>query len=224
MKIMNKSIFKRIMGLFIFALTIMIFTITSVDAATCDDVIEKLNKNDLARYGLSMEYDKDSDKYIIRANVKDITPFQKFDPSFKKSKIKFKVAGLYFYEPTGNEKDDLRNGNINTVEDESHKINEYKSNGSISDLTIVNGGEILIRSSIFNARVDSNKIGVAIKLVPDGFTSISGRPSAGDKDKTTIGTDYTGYVQVVDIDLTDVPATDAEKDDIIRLLRSGVYV
>lgn len=166
---MNKSIFKRIMGLFIFALTIMIFTITSVDAATCDDVIEKLNKNDLARYGLSMEYDKDSDKYIIRANVKDITPFQKFDPSFKKSKIKFKVAGLYFYEPTGNEKDDLRNGNINTVEDESHKINEYKSNGSISDLTIVNGGEILIRSSIFNARVDSNKIGVAIKLVPDGF-------------------------------------------------------
>lgn len=62
------------------------------------------------------------------------------------------------------------------------------------------------------------------QLIPDGFTSVSGRPSAGDKDKKTIGTDYTGYVQVVDIDLTDVPATDAEKDDIIRLLRSGVYV
>ena len=103
---MNKSIFKRIIGLFIFALTIMVFSITSVNASTCDDVVQKLNNNDLARYGLSMEYNKDSGKYVIKANVKDISPFQKFDRNFKKSNIKFKVAGLYFYTPTGNEKND----------------------------------------------------------------------------------------------------------------------
>lgn len=169
MKIMNKSIFKRIIGLFTFALIVMMFTITSVDASTCDDVVQKLNNNDLARYGLSMEYNKDSGKYVIKVNVKDISPFQKFDRNFKKSNIKFKVAGLYFYIPTGNEKNDLRNGNSTTVENQSSKINEYKSNGSINSLTLVNGGEILIKSSIFGARSDSNKIGLAIRLEPDGF-------------------------------------------------------
>lgn len=169
---MNKLVYKRIIGLFIFALTFM-FGISNVYAATCDEVVTKLNDNDtqLKRYGLSMQYDKGSNKYVVTSNVSSATinAFHGFDSSFKKSDIKFKVAGLYFYEPTGNEKNDLRNENPRAVENISSRINEFKSNGVLSSLNIGHSGEITIKKDVFGARSDSNKIGLAIKLVPDGF-------------------------------------------------------
>ena len=71
---MNKISFKRIIGLFIFALIITAINTKSVFAATCQDVVNKLNDNDmqLKRYGLSMTYDRESKKYVVKSNKKGI--------------------------------------------------------------------------------------------------------------------------------------------------------
>lgn len=68
------------------------------------------------------------------------------------------------------------------------------------------------------------EITVDNQLIPDKFTDIAGRPSGGDEDKYTIGDNYHGFFAAADVDLENVNATEAEKDEIVRLLRGGIYV
>ena len=170
---MDKFNYKRIIGLFIFALTIMAFSVLTVNAETCDETVKRLNDNDtaLARYALSMTYDSSLGKYVIKSefdNEGTGSFLRSYDSSFKASKIKFKIAGLYFYTPgtKEQEKNDLRNVNPATVEDVSSRIDEYKSSGAISKLSLVSRDQITI-SQISSS--DPNKFGIAVKLVPDGF-------------------------------------------------------
>lgn len=190
---MNKLINKRIIGLFIFALTIALFDIRIVNAkSSCEEVVEKLNKNEtqLTRYGLIMNYDGGSDSYIIKEEItsgafKELTAY---DRTFTKAKAKFRIAGLYFYSPGEDETKDLRDANGNTdlvtgTEDITSRLDEFKSSGEISSLTITNGGTITIKRGVFRVRSDEEKIGLAVKLVPEGFNdpelvdACSGNPS-----------------------------------------------
>ena len=171
---MNSKSYKRIIGLFIFALTVILFSIENVYADTCSDTEKKMDDNDtaLVRYALSIKFDKDIDKYVITSDFKDSETgeeLRKFDKTFKAGKIKFKVAGLYFYTPGTDEKTRLRKADPATVEDASSKINELKSGGTISELSLYSNDKITISSNVFSVRRDAKKYGVAIKLVPDGF-------------------------------------------------------
>lgn len=171
---MNNKSYKRIIGLFIFALTVILFGIKEVNAASCDETVKKLNDNDtaLARYGLSMKYDVGLGKYVVKADTDDKTTgktLRTYDSSFKLNSVKFKVAGLYFYEPGNNEKNDLRSENPNTVENASNRIDEFKNSGAISKLSLLHSDEIKIDPSVFSARKNPSRLGIAIKLVPDGF-------------------------------------------------------
>lgn len=68
------------------------------------------------------------------------------------------------------------------------------------------------------------EITVDNQLIPDKFTDIAGRPAAGDEDKYTIGNDYHGFFRAADMDLDTVSATEEEKEEILRLIRGGIYV
>lgn len=68
------------------------------------------------------------------------------------------------------------------------------------------------------------EITVDNQLIPDRFTDIAGRPAAGDEDKYTIGEDYHGFFRAADMDLDTVNATEEEKEEILRLIRGGIYV
>ena len=176
---MNKISFKRIIGLFIFALIITVINTKSVFAATCQDVVNKLNDNDmqLKRYGLSMTYDRESKKYVVKSDVSNdtIETFHKFDKNFRKNKIKFKVDGLYFYEPSENAadekkilKNEVEGKHSSSVINASGRINDYKNRGIIDSLSITAKGEFTIKRDILGDSDDSHS-GVAVKLVPDGF-------------------------------------------------------
>ena len=178
---MKKIVYKRIIGLFIiFAFsTIILCDIKTVNAKTCDEVVAGFNKNDtqIGRYGLSMDYDADANKYVIKTSVSNdtVTEMQQFDSSFRKGKVKFKIAGIYFYEPSDDESGDLKDKNDNIdlsgTDDISSRIDEFKSSGLISGLTISNNGTITISRSVFNYRSAGREsyTSLAVKLVPDGF-------------------------------------------------------
>lgn len=68
------------------------------------------------------------------------------------------------------------------------------------------------------------EITVDNQLIPDKFTDIAGRPSGGDEGKYTIGDNYHGFFIAADVDLENVNASEAEKEEIVRLLRGGIYV
>lgn len=68
------------------------------------------------------------------------------------------------------------------------------------------------------------EITVDNQLIPDRFTDIAGRPAAGDENKYTIGEDYHGFFRAADMDLDTVNATEEEKEEILRLIRGGIYV
>lgn len=189
---MNKLINKRIIGLFIFALTITLFNIKTVYARSCEEVVSDLNHNEtqLIRYGLIMNYDGESDSYIIEENITNgaLSGLTKYDSSFTKTKAKFKIGGLYFFAPGEDETKDLRDENGNTdlvtgTQDITSRLGEFISSGEISSSTITHGGTIKIKRNIFRVNGDVNKIGLAVKLVPDGFNdpelvnACSGNPS-----------------------------------------------
>ena len=188
---MNKIGYKRIIGLFIFALTIILFGITNVYAESCEETVARMNDNDTAlkRYAISIDYDKDIEKYVITSNFNDKETGKElrgYDKNFKASNIKFKVAGLYFYAPSENsdkEKNALRNEDPSVVENVTSSIAGFASSKEINKLTLLANDRIEIAESVTNIRKDSNKFGIAVKLVPDGFndpelTSVcSGNPS-----------------------------------------------
>lgn len=68
------------------------------------------------------------------------------------------------------------------------------------------------------------EITVDNQLIPDKFTDIAGRPSGGDENKYTIGENYHGFFRAADMDLETVNATEDEKEEILRLIRGGIYV
>ena len=177
---MNKIGYKRIIGLFIFALTIMLLGIINVNAdGICDETVTRMNNNDeaLKRYAISMEYDKNLKKYIIKSKYDDSTTgamLREYDKNFKGSSVKFKVDGLYFYTPmedTEKEKNAIRNENATYVENVSSSISGFVSSGKISSLSLFANDDkgIRIDTSVTDVRKDDNKFGVAVKLVPDGF-------------------------------------------------------
>lgn len=177
---MNKISLKRIIGLFIFALIITVFSIKSVNAESCTKVLNELNDNDvqLKRYGLKIDYDKDIRKYIVKSDVPDgtIKEFKNYNSGFKKSSIKFKIGGLYFYEASEDkdyEKNLLKNyidsgANASKVINVSANVENYKNNGLISKTTLNAKDEFTIGRDILSGVVKTHS-GIAVKLVPDGF-------------------------------------------------------
>ena len=172
---MNRLIYKRIIGLFIFALTVMLFGITNVyaDSTTCSEVIEEFSKNDFQkiRYGMSMEYDgeDDNDHYRIKIKMSDdeLKNLKEDDPNFTKSKIKFKVTGMYLYAPGNGQTKDLKdeNGKItfDNTDDVSDNIKYFSSD------TIKDGGTISISRENVGTSSDPDRIGLAVKLEPVDF-------------------------------------------------------
>ena len=159
---MNKKICKRIIGLFIFALTIMLFGITTVYAKTCDEVKTFLNTKADAndRYGLTMTFDIKTMKYIISVNTTEKVAKK---IGLDRSKVQFKVVGAYTYKPTTEGGQDLQDKNgivdLSRTEDIS-KVFPYIGK------VIKNGKTLSIpRDSVFT----NGKDGFAVKLEPVGF-------------------------------------------------------
>lgn len=185
---MKKLNYKRIIGLFIFALTIMLFGITTVNAASakCQNILNDLNAEDVqkTRYGLEIDYDKNGDggngAYVVKAAVPTATinVFTGIDPSFKKNTIKFKIGGIYFYEPNEDknvERSTIKNyidsgTNNGGIQDISGQVSALKNAGVISNNTLSRNGSFTIKRTIFNYNSEpKRREGIAVKLVPDGF-------------------------------------------------------
>ena len=167
---MNNKTCKRIIGLFIFALTVFTLGITNVYAdAECDKVVKKLNTqattND--RYGLTMNYDIESSSYRIKINPgKDtINELKKYDKNFTANKIKFKIDKIYAYnpgDPTTNFIDE--NGVVN--------LDKMPKDADISQFHTNYIGKVINNGDTFTIPRNSlvkRTNGLAIKLVPSGW-------------------------------------------------------
>lgn len=182
---MNKKGYKRIIGLFIFTITFALLSIIPVYANECDNVKKDVIDNNeklLLRYGLSMDFNDETNEYMINSDfdassVAKITAFSGFDAS----KVKFKIVGMYFYEPYPYKSDDegklikedktdadlIKAVDANYVVDVSGSLEEVLGTTSLS-----NGKPIKFdwsKAFAHRAEKDANKPGIAFKLEPDGF-------------------------------------------------------
>lgn len=168
---MNKLIYKRIIGLFIFALTFISLGIKDVNAESCEKLLEPSEVP--SRYGLTINYDVSKNKYIIKDAI-DKDSLKLLKP-LKAGDIKFKIAGIYLYELPANSTDaDIvdATGKISLAgtQDLSSKISEFINSGIISSETIANNGVAMkISHKIMDYRANNNYVGLLVKLVPDGF-------------------------------------------------------
>lgn len=187
---MNKKGYKRIIGLFIFALTFTLLNIINVNANDCDKVS---NETLLNRYGLSIDYDEDKGIYKVQSSF-NASEAKDFFKGFDTNKIKFKITELYFYEPYGYEADENGDeikstitdaGNIraldsNYVEKYDGSIEELEKNGTIATLSLGRNSTVNVKESIFAYRKNDTRIGLAFKIVPDGFNDPEVKKSCGD--------------------------------------------
>lgn len=188
---MNKKGYKRIIGLFIFALTIMLCNIINVSANECNEVS---NETLLNRYGLSVDYDDTEETYKLQSDF-NAAEIKEMFKSFDTSKIKFKIAELYFYEPYSVEVDDngkpietnitdadnIKKLDTTYVEKYDGSIDTLVNNGIIGTLNLGKNSTIKVKESVFDYRKDENKTGLAFKIVPDGFNDPEVEDKCGKK-------------------------------------------
>lgn len=180
---MNKKGYKRIIGLFIFTLTIALLGIIDVhaDEKICDKVS---NETLLQRYGFKIDYVETANggKYVIQSEFNAADAAKLFD-SFDKSKIKFKISKLYFYQPYDLKLDDQGKPIPSDITDadniknlDKDYVEQYEGTldslvgGTIEKLRFGRKDSIDVNKNIFDKRKDDNNIGLAFRIEPaDGF-------------------------------------------------------
>lgn len=167
---MNKIMHKRIIGLLIFIFALVVITPKSVFAMTCDEAQSKLVQEAYDRYGVSLNYDNNKDRYLL--SMSDATKGSAYFKSAGITNPKIKITKIQFFTQEGN----------------SGK--EYTGNQITEKLgtdTLAPGNVVKVSRNVFGGAVLDV---FRVYFKPDGFTDPTLKSSCGD------GTEFEMSIQI----------------------------